>query len=187
MSEEGSSGGRNPIGNAFMIIFFALGLMLLVSEFWGPIVDTDLGDMSSVLGAYFETLSEPSSKEGAAALAIWIFCGFVGGARARGMRSGAISGVLAMIFGMILILALGSITDTDVEGSLGGFSASLVLGMVGMGFVGAIGGKLSEPIKREKKEIKTWAAEEQWICRNCGAEIPAGKYSCPECGAPVVE
>ena len=45
----------------------------------------------------------------------------------------------------------------------------------------------TEPIKRKKKEIKTWAAEEQWICRNCGAEIPAGKYSCPECGAPVVE
>jgi predicted amidophosphoribosyltransferase len=56
-----------------------------------------------------------------------------------------------------------------------------------MGFVGAIGGKLAEPVKRKKTEIKTWAAEEQWICRNCGAEIPAGKYSCNECGAPVVE
>jgi len=187
MSEERGSGGRNPIGNAFMIIFFALGLMLLISEFWGPIVDTDLGDMSSVLGAYFDTLSDPSSKEGAAALSIWIFCGFVGGARARGMRSGAISGVLAMIFGMILIIALGSLGGTDVEKDLGGFSASFIIGMFGMGFVGAIGGKLAEPIKRKKKEIKTFAAEEQWICRNCGAEIPAGKYSCPECDAPVVE
>lgn len=184
---EGDSGGRNPIGNAFMIIFFALGLMLLLSEFWGPIVDTDLGDMGSVLGAYFETLSDPSSKEAAVALVIWIFCGFVGGARARGMRSGAISGVLAMIFGMILILALSSLGGTDVEEDLGGFSTSLVLGIFGMGFVGAIGGKLAEPVKRKKTEIKTWAAEERWICRNCGAEIAAGKYSCNECGAPVVE
>ncbi len=169
------------------ILALALGVAQVESLFQFKI-DSVLDELT-----IFMTMKIENAAGFFAALAAFGISGAVAGVRVKHALGGALAAFLGSAGGIAvtigtLIMFYGKTISAEV-----GFYIGLVVIIIACTIAGYLAGKASIPPSKEKvrrKDRRIWTKtyeEEVWKCNDCGEQIPRGAFSCPNCGAGVME
>ncbi len=127
-----------------------------------------------------------------AALFAFGVSGAVAGVRVKDSLGGAASAFLGSAGGMLIIVGSQAFTEGTIPNLDVNFYVGLLVIVVACSIAGYIAGRASVPppteeIKKKDRRIWTDAYDEVWKCDQCGADVPRGSFTCPSCGAGVIE
>ncbi len=172
---------------ALMEIFaLAFGVAQVDSLFQFKI-DSVLNELTT-----FMTMNIENAAGYFAALFAFSISGAVAGVRVKNPIGGALTAFLGSAGGIIVTIG----TLVSFYGITPSFDVSFYLGLIviiiACSIAGYGAGKVSKPppqetVKKKDRRIWTDAYDEVWKCDQCGAQIPRGSFTCPNCGAGVME
>ena len=124
-----------------------------------------------------------------AALLAWGIASAAGGARLKHPISAALASLISVVgvVGTLIVFNPSIFSNSDqIVGFALGSVVVLLLSLIASFSVGRA--LYEKPVKsKPKRSRKAWKKKELWKCSQCGADLPPGALTCPECGAGVLE
>ena len=195
-SDESRTKSTNPLINTILVFSVGLSTLEISQLLFGS---SQIAALTSLqFNQVFESmyssmlLSAESLSEFWAVLVAWGLSGMVAGIRAKHGFLAVFAGFFGVLLGSGLLLIVHFSNQAVIT-----VSGEFIVGVIACILITCVAayatGTATKPKKappKVKKTRKAWDSsktKDVWTCNRCKSTIPAGAFTCPTCGEPVIE
>ncbi len=196
MSDKSQTKSTNPIINTVLVFSVGLSALEISQLLFGSSQVAALTSLqfNQVFESMYSSMlfSSDSLSSFWAVLVAWGISGMIAGVRAKHGFLAAFAGFFGTILGSGLLLVVHFSNQTVIT-----ISGEFIIGVIACTLISCVAAyatgtatkpKIAPP--KVKKTRKVWdnsKTKDVWICKRCKKTIPAGAFTCPTCGEPVIE
>ena len=195
-SDKSQTKSTNPIINTILVFSVGLSALEISQLLFGSSQVAALTSLqfNQVFESMYRSMlfSADSLSIFWTVLVAWGISGMIAGVRAKNGFLAAFAGFFGTILGSGLLLVVHFSNQTIIT-----ISGEFIIGVIASTLITCVAayatGTATKPKKaptKVKKTRKAWdnsKTKDVWTCNRCKSTIPAGAFTCPKCGEPVIE
>ena len=195
-SDKSQTKSTNPIINTVLVFSVGLSALEISQLLFGSSQVAALTSLqfNQVFESMYSSMlfSADSLSVFWTVLVAWGISGMIAGVRAKNGFLAAFAGFFGTLLGSGLLLVVHFSNQTVIT-----ISGEFIIGVIASTLITCIAayatGTATKPKKtppKVKKTRKAWdnsKIKDVWTCNRCKSMIPAGAFTCPKCGEPVIE